>query len=86
MGTSFHECDDAELQHMETMRDRDAFLNDLKIVATMIVVDRDELILCRQDAHIVTHVDSIARHAERVAARWLIRFYFKRELPKRPLL
>eukprot|EP01034_Spumella_vulgaris_P030919 gene30919-38212_t len=80
MGQSLHECSDDELKHMEAMVDTvvvearragritNAFLDDLKIVTTDGAIDRDELTLCRQDAQIVTHDDSIARHAERMAA------------------
>jgi hypothetical protein len=43
-----------------------AFLDDLQVVITLDTTNRDDLTLCRQDAQILTHEDSVARHAERI--------------------
>jgi hypothetical protein len=76
MGSSMNDCTDAELARMKDKlplcvaemarvgRLSNQFLDDLQIATTDGAVDRDELVLCRQDAQLVTSVDTCARHRE----------------------
>lgn len=47
-----------------TGRISNEFLDSLNIATTEGAVNRDDLTLCRQDAQLITHVDTVARYVE----------------------
>jgi len=92
MGKTMAACSEDELQLMKDVKPQviaealrcgritNDFLDTMGVVSAPDATQRDNLTLCRQDTQLITHVDTIARFAEKQAAKE------KRKDPKQAVL
>lgn len=76
MSRCLSKISEEDYDNLESIRDRvvqkfrsegrvtNGYLDELHATNTGFILDRDDLTMCRQDACLITHVDTIARYAE----------------------